>query len=437
MRAVTPLIATAKRFGWGVADQALNSLTNFAIGIVVARTVGTRDFGLFNVVFVTYLVALGISRAMSTDPLVVRLSGISGTPFIRAARSATGTAVAVGCAMSLVCVVAAAILGGSFVTPFLMLALFLPFLTLQDGWRYVFFTQERGRSAFVNDLVWALVLLPALWVVVRAPDPSVAQLVAVWGLGATVAALVGMIQARTTPAVGLTREWWNRQKDLAGRFMGEFAAMSIGAQLTVYVVGFFAGLPAIGAIRAGYLILGPLNILFMGISIVAVPAAVRMLRRQPGEMMALSSRISIALGGITLVWGISGLLIPERWGELILGDVWISARSVLLPLTLAMTAAGVLSGALTGLRALEAARHSLRARIFLSCVTVFAAGAGAALGGAVPAAWGSAIGMWVGVIVWWQQLLSAYRSQYPEQDQRTAVTGPDPTVSPASIGEVL
>ena len=31
----------AKRFGWGVADQSLSSLTNFALTVLVARSVGS------------------------------------------------------------------------------------------------------------------------------------------------------------------------------------------------------------------------------------------------------------------------------------------------------------------------------------------------------------------------------------------------------------
>ena len=32
--------ATAGRLSWGLADQAVSSLTNFAVGIVVARSLG-------------------------------------------------------------------------------------------------------------------------------------------------------------------------------------------------------------------------------------------------------------------------------------------------------------------------------------------------------------------------------------------------------------
>ena len=65
----------ARRLGWGVADQAVSSLTNFAVSIYVVRTLGAAQFGAFSLAYVTYSFALSASRGLATDPLVVRFSG--------------------------------------------------------------------------------------------------------------------------------------------------------------------------------------------------------------------------------------------------------------------------------------------------------------------------------------------------------------------------
>jgi O-antigen/teichoic acid export membrane protein len=64
-----------RRIGWGVADQAVSSLTNFAVSIYVARTLGAEKFGAFSLAYVTYAFALNASRGLGTDPLMVRFSG--------------------------------------------------------------------------------------------------------------------------------------------------------------------------------------------------------------------------------------------------------------------------------------------------------------------------------------------------------------------------
>ena len=81
----------------------------------------------------------------------------------RAVRSCTGTAAVTGVATGICVLVVAAVLGGAAKFAFLALGLTLPVLLLQDSWRFSFFALGRGVQAFLNDLVWAVALIPALF----------------------------------------------------------------------------------------------------------------------------------------------------------------------------------------------------------------------------------------------------------------------------------
>ena len=74
------MIASARsvggRMSWGLVDQAISSLTNFAVGIVVAHNFELEEFGAFTLAWFTYGLVLNISRGLATDPLVVRFSGV-------------------------------------------------------------------------------------------------------------------------------------------------------------------------------------------------------------------------------------------------------------------------------------------------------------------------------------------------------------------------
>src|ERR1700685_1030813 len=85
-----------RSLGWGVADQAVSSLTNFAVSIYVVRTLGATQFGAFSLAYVTYGFALNASRGLSTDPLMVRFSGTDVATWRRAVANCTGTAALVG-----------------------------------------------------------------------------------------------------------------------------------------------------------------------------------------------------------------------------------------------------------------------------------------------------------------------------------------------------
>ena len=85
-----------RRLGWGVADQAMSSISNFAVNIYIARTLGAVQYGAFGLAYVTYGFMLNASRGLATDPLLVRFSGTHPPIWRRAVASCTGTATVVG-----------------------------------------------------------------------------------------------------------------------------------------------------------------------------------------------------------------------------------------------------------------------------------------------------------------------------------------------------
>src|SRR6185369_5510064 len=91
-----PRRAIAARMSWGLADQAVSSLTNFAVGLAVARALGAVDFGIFALAWATFSAALNFSRGLGSDPLVVRFSGAAPAQWRSALTEATGTAAVVG-----------------------------------------------------------------------------------------------------------------------------------------------------------------------------------------------------------------------------------------------------------------------------------------------------------------------------------------------------
>src|SRR3712207_410814 len=192
------LQAVLRRGGWGVADQAFSSLTNFAVGVVVAKLLGPRDFGAFSLAFASYLVVLGASRALSTEPLTIRYSHQLDR-WRPATRGATGVAFALGAAAAVICALASALVGGAVGSAYLALAATLPGLLLQDAYRLSFFAGERGRSAFINDVVWASLLLPAFAVLIATQSVTVFTATFVWGATATGAGLFGLLQSRAVP----------------------------------------------------------------------------------------------------------------------------------------------------------------------------------------------------------------------------------------------
>jgi hypothetical protein len=422
----------AGRLGWGMADQAMSSLTNFGVSVYVARTLGTVEFGAFALAFATYLIVLAASRGLATDALAVRYSGVEPERWRRAVASASGTATTVGLIAGAGCAIAGLWLGESTGAALLGLGLTLPGLLLQDSWRFAFFSAGKGRLAFVNDLTWAVALVPAMAVMVESGHGSVGWFMLAWGGSACFAAVIGAFQTRLVPRPTESVQWLRQHRDLAIRYLGESLSLSSASQIRLYGLAAIAGLAAAGSLRAAELLLGPLNTAIMGIAMMAVPEAAVLLRRSLRRLQPFCLLLSCLGAGGALAWGMVLLLLPDSVGEQILHSAWYAASALLVPVTLAVAGFGFSVGAWAGVRALGAASRSLRAQVIGSVVYLTGAFVGTAIGGAAGAAWGSAAGTLIGAGVWWWELHQGVRDA--SLAERDAAAPDEREPEPAELG---
>jgi len=414
-----PVRQIGRRLSWGVADQAVSSLTNFAVNIYIARNLGAVQYGAFGLAYVTYGFALQASRGLATDPLLVRFSATDVPTWRRAVAKCTGTATVAGLVAGVCMLLAAAVLSGSTRMAFLALGLTLPGLLLQDSWRFAFFALGRGSLAFLNDMAWAVALFPALILLQVTGHANVFWFVFAWGASAAVGAAVGPLQARVMPRLSSVREWLSRQRDLGPRYLVEGTATSAASQLRNYGIGLLLGLAAVGYVQAANTLMGPYQVVLYGMGLVALPEAARILRNSPRHMKLFCLLLSVGLSLAALAWGIALLVaLPRGLGNWLLGPIWRPTYPLVLPTTLFMMGGCASAGAGTYLHALGNARRSLRAGVAQSITFVVCSLAGAAAGGAVGTMRGAAVGMWIGALVFWWQLRLALR------ESRTASDGP-------------
>jgi O-antigen/teichoic acid export membrane protein len=421
----TRLRGVSRRFGWGLADQAVSSLTNFAVSLYVAHSLGVVKFGAFSLAYVTYSFILNASRGLATDPLLVRFSGAQQRPWRRAVGSCTGTALAVGLVGGAAMLGVAMLLTGTARIAFFAMGLTMPGLMLQDSWRFAFFAASRGGQAFLNDVIWAAAMLPGLYVLKITDRETVLWFVLVWGASANVAAAAGPFQARVVPRLLDAWTWVIQQRDLAFRYLAEETLGSVTGQVRAYGLALIVGLGAVGSVQAAGTLMGPFLMVLTGVSLVSVPEATRVLRNSPRHLRLYCVLIGGGLAAAALLWcGVLLIALPRGLGALWLQNHWHLTYGLVFPMTLAVMGACFSSGATAGLRALGVATRSLRAGIFGSVTYIAGCLIGAFLSGAVGAVYGSAVGTAVGALVWWRQLqVALHEAEVPSVRILPGTTG--------------
>lgn len=394
--------AMSGRAAWGLGDQIFSSATNFGVNILIARSLGPASFGAFSIAFAAYILFLNLCRAVNTEPLAIRFSGVDEQTWRAGVRGSSATTLAMGVVGSLGCLVVALLTSGDLQASFTAIGILLPGLLYVDMWRFAFFAAGKGHLAMATDVVWAVVMFPAVIYLLGIPEPSLFWTALAWAGSATLAGLVAAIAWGVAPSFSQIPAWLRDHRDLTPAFVGEMATVSGASQLVLVGVGLVSSLAVVGAYRAAHVLFGPLRVIYQGITLFGVPEAVRALQSSPRRLARDTRRGAMALAVIAVGYGAVLLLMPGSWGEFILGETWHSVRPLIVPFTVGLVAVGLSTPTYIGLRALEAARTAFGVRLVVATADVVATISGAAIAGAPGAAWGGQGSKLLGAGLWWR-----------------------------------
>jgi hypothetical protein len=400
-----------RAFGAGFVSQAASAATNFGLSLLAARTLGPSGLGVVFIGFSCYLIALGLQRALVTDPLLAGSSALG--PEARAAAAGRALTTAIGWATAATVLVA---LAGLFLPGEVGrgLLLFVPWLLpalVQDLWRMVLFRDGRGPAGAANDLVWLAGM--ALSVPVVVATGAAWAVVGCWGIGALAATVAGFFQTGARPArpIVATR-WWRADAWPLGRWLGaESVVYTLGAQALTFALVLVLDTRAIGGIRAVQSIFAPLSVVGPALGLPGLPALARRAAVPTGGARTLAAGLGAMATMLTVAYVVvtalgRGHLLAAVFGnsfQPFVSLVWpIGAKELLVAPTLGFTLL---------LKAQRRGGTLLSSRAVASLATL-ALGSGLAVtAGVVGAAWGIAIGAALGSLT---VMTLALRAPTPE-----------------------
>lgn len=410
----------SRRALWAIADQAASSLSNFAVALLVARSVSAEEFGAFTLAYAVYLFVLEFARPLVCEPLLIRFSGAAGDVLRPAGRETVGLSAIVGLVLAAMVLIAGLVMTGTARGPMIALAVVLAGLLVQDATRYVMFAAGRMRAAAINDALWAVLQIVAMLGLAHADQATATKCLLAWGVTGALCGVFGLLQTKSIPSFAGGIRWLKGNRHLTPGFMGEFIVESGVFQLTLLAIGAVAGLVGLGSFNAARVLLGPIGIVYLVAMSFGVSECSRLRERGDHRLLMVIRGFGVLLPLVAIVWTVVLLVLPHNVGRALLGDSWDTGRKVVLPLAIYWIARGANNGARIGLRVFSAPKVGLGVQLILAPLTLVAGTVGAFLDGARGSASGLAIVTTAGIILWWQRLEKTARVSPERSDAEAA-----------------
>ena len=309
--------------------------------MAAGRAGGEQLLGEFTIAFSLYLLGMGFSRALFSEPLL-SLPVQGGQRPERAAVTCVGlAAVAAGTAIAL-----AGMLFSSSVV--VALGVVLPALLVQDLLRFAAIRVRRARRAAALDGIWVLAL--ALSWPVLSSTRSAAELVLLWGAGAALACAYGLY--KTPPVLPRAAwRWWQRDaRRVGGLLVLDSVVYNVAAQATVFGLVGLLGAGALGQLRAAQLLLGPAGTLLVAFNSFVLP---RLSSRGSGVSRRLAVQLSAVSAGAAFLAVAASVLVAPWVEQLFFGDAVNVPLGFLLLVALFPVVTGASAGFVLHLKALR------------------------------------------------------------------------------------
>lgn len=345
-----------------LADQALSSVSNLLVVVLVARAVSPRAFGYFVLGYAVLTVTLGLTRAYFGTRITLADDQ-------RAARRLTAALVAG--LMVLSPVVAVAVFGASMVAtsgqaPLVcaVIAVATPVVCVQDVLRF-------GASA--GGRPWAALLSDAAWIVgmavpfVLGLELDAAAALTLWAGSAAVALAVALVAFRERPLLRAGLAEVRRREVVGASLLVGAVLTSCASLLTLYVVARVLDPAAAGSLRGASTAMGPVNVLLAFLVLGVTPV---LARRDRGSDHRFCWQVGGTAVALVLAWGAVLLLAPRALGEAAFGSSWDGVRSVLALTVTEYVWVAVGAAAVMGLKVRRRAADLVRSRIVAAVSTV-------------------------------------------------------------------
>jgi O-antigen/teichoic acid export membrane protein len=422
-----------RRVTFTLGDQVVSSMSNFLVGVCVARLAGPRELGAFTLAYVAWLTVVGMHRALVTDPLLIE-AGAGDDGHRGRIRGGIAAAVLLGAGGGLVALVLGFVLvqvgARSLGQALLALSPWLVFLLVQDCWRWVAFMRGEPAKALANDVVYLVVQIGTLFLLASLGHRSAGSAIVAWGVGALWGSVMGLWQFGVRPGVVGGRAFLQQAWPLGRWLLTDFAASFGATQAYLFVAALVVGPAGLGVVRAAQGLMGPTNILVMGGSSLALPSAVRARERSGWEgLHRVVVRSSAVIGGATAIYALVVVALSPWLMGWVYGTSFQPYGYLLTLVAIQYLIGGLAWGAIVGLKASRSTRPLPVIRLIVTIVSLTGVVALGSLFDLAGVGWAGITSSWCLVFAAWIAYVRARDRRVSEAELRQDDRPPVPSIS--------
>jgi hypothetical protein len=357
-----------------VLDQAASSLSNGALGFLVAHAANQATFGEFSLVIMSYAIMLGVSRTFFSEPYAVlglsnenRKSSFSMIWVFGRRQALLSTSF-----LALTALLVLIVSGWQIQSLSLVLLVAFPLLALQDLLRLAAVSRGQASLALLSDGLWVLLFFSIVAGGAFLRGTPSALFVGVTWVATGVLALIPVgeglrrnlkdaDQVKPTPAL------LKRTTALGFPAASEYLILNGASLLSFFVGTWILTTSGIAGARGASLLQGPVTVVLMGISQALLPSFAA--RRDRGAGLVRPLQVGF-MSFVVLAY--SGLfLLPNSIGRIALGETWPATRGVLLPWGVFALSIAFSIPVVMFIRSAQAAKKLFQVRVFVAIPTLF------------------------------------------------------------------
>lgn len=386
-----------RRLSKALFSNGLSSVMSLILSVLIARSGGTDDLGIFGVAFAAYLLVQLIVRDAGANTVGAVL------PSNRKVRLTAQRVSLMAAVLAVPVLIAGIALNFSYL---MIMGVAIHGLCLYDYSKTLSLTLDDGKIAIYQDGILFVVFLVAASLSFNGVIDSVG-LMSVWAIAG---ALLGYLAA-WFQNYKLNPTWSGDVVELRTSLV--FGLQSLLGGGSVHVITFLlnvvGGPIVIGALRGASTLIGPANVITSSLQPLLITYFARTAPRAGAIHMPAVLRSAAALVGVHILVTSTLTICSLYFGEVILGEAWDASAPLLLIVAVDSVLVAIGAAPLAAHRSLWASGRLARVNMLMVSIRLPVITSAAFLYGAQGAAFGFLVTTFLSSTLWWGSFLQIQR----------------------------